>query len=42
MSQDFTYLTFGFWWKRASTSPWMCFHLHKIPPGPCGGKKWWE
>lgn len=35
-SKDFTYLTFGFWWKKASASPWMCFHLHKIQPAPCG------
>lgn len=31
-----TYLTFGFWWRTASASPWRYFHLHRTPPAPCG------
>lgn len=33
---DCTYLTFGFWWRKASASPWKCFRSHRTPPAPCG------
>ena len=33
---DCTYLTFGFWWRKASASPWRCFRSHRTPPAPCG------
>lgn len=36
-----TYLTFGFWWRKASASPWRCFHSHRTPPAPWGGTVTW-
>lgn len=30
-----TYLTFGFWWRKASASPWRCFHSRRTRPAPC-------
>lgn len=30
-----TYLTFGFWWRTVSASPWRYFRLHRTPPAPC-------
>lgn len=33
-----TYLTFGFWWRRASASLWRCFRWHRTPPAPCETK----
>lgn len=33
---SYTYLTFGFWWRKASASPWRCFRSRRTPPAPCG------